>query len=185
MTAATIGSASRRAGESAEAQFSAACAAYASRGVAWVNKRPTPVRVISKSKAGGKFLAVWADSAGVDYTGCVYGGRAVFAELKSSSEPRLPLVAHGKPRIKPAQINELACVNALGGLALLVVRLELKAGPEWWAVEYPELAEMLTACHERGLASVNPAMLDSYGVRCSLTQPYDIPDWLEGHYEPA
>lgn len=180
MTASTTGSISRRAGESAEAQFSAACAAYASRGTAWVVKRPTPVRPIGQSKAGGAFRAVWADKAGVDYTGCLAGGRAVFAELKSSSQPRLPLEAHGKPRIKADQIEELARVDRLGGLALLVVRLELKEGPAWWTLDYASLADLMAACVERDRASIDVASLDTYGMRCPVSQPYDLPDWLWG-----
>ena len=180
MTAASTGSIARRHGDDAEAAFSAACASYASREMAWVVKRPTPVRPIGQSKAGAVFRAVWADKAGVDYTGCLRGGRAVFVELKSSSQPRLPLEAHGKPRIKPDQIEELARVDRLGGLALLVVRLELKDGPAWWSIDYAELADLLAACVERDRASIDVASLDTYGTRCPVSQPYDLPDWLWG-----
>lgn len=180
MSSNSNGATSRLNGDSAEAAFSAACARYAARGEAWVVKRPTPVRPIGSPKAGGKFLAVWADKAGVDYTGCLYGGRAVFAELKSSSTPRLPLAAHGKARIKPEQLAELERVYKLGGLALLVVRLELKEGPAWWTVDFDALAQMLGCCALRGAKSVTVGDLDAYGRRCLITQPYDLPDWLWG-----
>lgn len=63
---------------------------YEQRGIALINKRPTPVRVL-QTRGNRIMSAVYAHKSTVDYDG-VYRGRAITFEAKSTNiETRLPL----------------------------------------------------------------------------------------------
>ena len=162
---------SRANGDSAEAEFKAACDYYAVTGRARLFKRPTQFRVIQRGAVG--LAAVPTVKAGVDYAGALAGGRAVLVEVKSRSAARVAVTA-----LQPNQWAELAEFDALGALCLVVVRLELRTGAAWWAIPFAAWAVEAEAAKMAGRASFNEHTLDRIGYRCPLRQPYDRPDWL-------
>ena len=162
--------ASRANGDRTEAEFKAACDYYEVTGRARLFKRPTQFRVL---RIAASLKAVPMRKAGVDYAGALAGGRAVMAEVKGRAVPRVEIDA-----LQPNQWAELAEFDTLGALCLVVVRLELRAGPAWWAVKFADWARAVDVQRMAGRASFNEAALDRIGYRCPLRQPYDRPDWL-------
>lgn len=71
-----------------EQAIKAACALYASRGRATVDKTPEPFRVLEKSRDGifkGRFTA----RAQPDFQGTLAGGRSIVFEAKYTTTDRL------------------------------------------------------------------------------------------------
>ena len=163
--------ASRANGDRAEAEFKASCDYYAVTGRARLFKRPTQFRIVRR--AAVTMTAVPTVKAGVDYAGALAGGRAVLVEVKSRSIARVAVDA-----LQPNLWAELAEFEALGALCLVVVRLELRTGPAWWAIPFLSWAVEAEAAKMARRASFNEASLDRIGYRCPLRQPYDRPEWL-------
>lgn len=170
--AAATGRTARDAGDHAEALFELACAHYSACGKAYVVKRPTPIKQIGPVR-GGKFLAVYERSAGCDYYGTLWGGQSVMVELKSSSTTNLPLRRRGEDTIKEGQAAELAQVSALGGLALVIVRVNL----QWWSVAWRDWLLEVKYAESIGAKSLNANALNEFGRRLKLL-PCGGPDWL-------
>ena len=105
----------KRVGDSAEAEVQRALDSAARAGLAWITKRPTPVRVTSVR--GGRVTGFFERSPGVDYCGTLRGGRAVYLEVKSCARGTLSLDV-----LEREQREELARVAALGAVAAVVVR---------------------------------------------------------------
>lgn len=109
-------SAQTLAGEAFERELASAFALASMRGLAWIKKRDTPVKITRVSARGavsGRLLG----SPGVDYVGVLAGGRSIFLEAKRCSENALSL-----DRIEPVQWAEMARVGPLGAARVLVVR---------------------------------------------------------------
>ena len=104
----------RRVGSEAEALVERHHREAADLGLAWITKRPTPVRVTSVR--GGRVEGFFERSPGVDYAGVLRGGRAVFAEAKSCRAGSFAL-----REIEPEQWDEMARASALGALCVLLV----------------------------------------------------------------
>lgn len=133
-------------GADAERAFAALFKACEVAGVGVLRKRPTNVVV-------GEGGPIYTGTAGVDFTGHVRGGRAVYLEAKHCQEPRFPL-----DMLRPSQRAELARAHAdkcLAGVVILV-------GPvlvAWVsAVPWHVVAEHL----ERGAASLLSPVLEAW-----------------------
>lgn len=112
------------------------------RGVAWVRQVAAHLRVI----AGGKVVPAKAGT--IDALGVLRGGRMVGVEVKSCSNNRLDLA-----RLPPQQRAHLAKIEALGGVALVLL-----VGPTHaFAVEWRRIARLLAA----GSKSFSCTPLDS------------------------
>jgi len=113
-----------------EAALALQHAAYLRAGRAVILKLPTPwVPHWSGGKVSGAHVA---ETAAADFVGCLRGGRAIALEAKSTSSGRLPL-----SRVRPPQREYLSAVDALGGVALLVIYWR-RAG-ETWAVPWTDV----------------------------------------------
>lgn len=106
--------AQRRIGSQAESLIESHHALAEHLRLAYVRKRPTPVRVTSVT--GGRVSGFFERSPGVDYCGVLAGGRAIYAEGKACHAGTFAL-----REIEPEQWDEMARVQALGALALLLV----------------------------------------------------------------
>ena len=150
----------RAAGDNAEAAIERACASYARSGLALVEKRHAPVRIIGPVRAG-RFAAVFAGKAPVDFDGILRGGRAVAFELKrTASATSLPLEAGGKDRLRPEQVDALAARHALGALVGVVVAL----GPRWFWLTWPAWLRCVDDAAAVGRVSLPIAAMVAHGV---------------------
>ncbi len=104
-----------RAGDDFERTIESALELAAIRGLAWITKRPTPVKIESVTK-GGKVTGRLEGSAGVDYVGVLAGGRAIYMEAKSCHEGTFNLRS-----IRDAQWSEMERIRASGAARVLVV----------------------------------------------------------------
>lgn len=99
------------------------------RGIAWIRKIPTPVKVLRPMK-DGKFMAVFAGSAGADYVGTLQGGRAVVVEAKELKKgASLPV-----SRFTQAELDHLTVTEDAGGLAIVFIRRVSDGG--LWAIPW-------------------------------------------------
>lgn len=156
-----------RNGDEAERIFAAACEAYRAAGRALLFKRPPKFRFTAHGIAP-------TGSAGVDFLGSLAGGRAVAVEVKSRAVRRLPLDC-----IQPNQAEELAELQSLGALALVAVKLTCRGDPMWWVLLWPEWTSMVRRAEAIGRSSAGIELLNAFGRRCNLAEPYDRPLWLE------
>lgn len=156
-----------RNGDEVERIFAASCEAYRATGEAMLFKRPPVFRFIGQGIAP-------TGSAGVDFFGSLAGGRAVAVEVKSRAVRRLPLDC-----IQPNQAEELAELQSLGALALVAVKLTCRGDPMWWVLLWPEWTSMVRRAEAIGRSSAGIELLNAFGRRCNLAEPYDRPLWLE------
>jgi len=104
----------RATGSAAEALLEAQHAIARARGLAYITKRPTPVRVTRVDR--GRVSGFFERSPGVDYCGVLRDGRAIYAEAKACHAGSFAL-----RELEPEQILELDLVASLGALAYLLV----------------------------------------------------------------
>lgn len=139
LTRVLAGRMARARGEAWELALEAQHAAYLRQGLADVCKLPTPALVLGPTRRDARgrtaFPACWAAKASADFEGVLRGGRAVRLELKRRLGNRI-----GISEVQPQQVAALERCHRLGGLALLVVRLEPDGAPAGtWAVQAPAL----------------------------------------------
>jgi hypothetical protein len=157
----------RATGNAAEALLEAQHAIARARGLAYVTKRPTPVRVTRVDR--GRVSGFFERSPGVDYCGLLAGGRAIYAEAKACHSGSFAL-----REIEPEQVAELDLVASLGALAYLLVvwtpttvtaRSILGGQPVVCAIPWQVVREHITAGHP----SLPGALLTRYATRGART----------------
>lgn len=84
-------------------------------GLADVEKTPEPMRPIRKLE-DGKYVAVYAGKAQVDYKGVMAGGRAVAFEAKFCTGEKI-----AKNRVKDWQMKQLTNYEKLGAKCFILV----------------------------------------------------------------
>lgn len=89
---------------------------YKNKGIALINKRPTPVKVL-KTKGSRIYSAVYDKKSTVDYDG-IYRGKAITFEAKTTKLPRLPL-----DMIHEHQIKYLDAAEKQGAVSFLIVQM--------------------------------------------------------------
>ncbi len=104
----------RATGSAAEALLEAHHAIAKRQRIAYVTKRPTPVRIVSVDQ--GRVSGFFEKSPGVDYCGLLVSGRAVYAEAKSCRSGSFPL-----RELQSEQVAELDLVTSMGASAWLLV----------------------------------------------------------------
>ncbi|WFT76921.1 Holliday junction resolvase RecU [Halobacillus naozhouensis] len=87
---------------------------YNRKGLAVINKRPTPVKVM-KSKGTKVLSGFYESKSTVDYDG-VYQGRAICFEAKSTGEKRFPL-----KNIHQHQLDYLYLAENVGALCFFLI----------------------------------------------------------------
>ena len=157
----------RATGSAAEAILETQHAIARASGLAYVTKRPTPVRVTRVDR--GRVSGFFERSPGVDYCGILAGGRAIYAEAKACHAGSFAL-----RELESEQVIELDLVASLGALAYLLVvwtpttvaaRSVLGGQPVVCAIPWRVVREHLTA----GQPSLPGALLIRYATRGAKT----------------
>lgn len=89
---------------------------YRNKGAAIINKRPTPMKIIGRTR-GNQHICTFTEKSTVDYDG-IYKGRAIVFEAKSTNLKRLPLDI-----IPEHQISYLKKADQQGAISFLVVEI--------------------------------------------------------------
>lgn len=89
---------------------------YRNKGIALINKRPTPMKIIGKTR-GKQHICTFAEKSTVDYDG-IYQGKAIVFEAKSVNLKRLPLDI-----IPNHQIEYLEKADKQGAISFLIVEM--------------------------------------------------------------
>ncbi|MFA9459099.1 Holliday junction resolvase RecU [Halalkalibacter sp. AB-rgal2] len=89
---------------------------YISKGMAIINKRPTPVKVL-KSQGKRVISGFFEEKSTVDYDG-IYEGKSIVFEAKSTGEKRFPLSMLSKH-----QYDYLELAHKNGAIAFLLVEI--------------------------------------------------------------
>ncbi|MFC4403295.1 Holliday junction resolvase RecU [Gracilibacillus xinjiangensis] len=92
---------------------------YLQKGIAVINKRPTPVKV-TKSKGTRIINGFFEEKSTVDFDG-VYKGNALYFEAKSTKDPRFPL-----KNIHKHQIEYMYHAQKAGAICFFIIEF---AGP--------------------------------------------------------
>lgn len=132
------------------------------RGIAFVRKLPTPIRVIRRV-GGGKVLGHFEEKSGVDYVGHMLdgSGRGVFAEIKRCTSRSFPL-----SRIEDHQRAELDRAHDAGAVSVVVIVYgESLERPVLFAVPWPVVRDaILRDGSKRGDKSLSPGDLEPHRV---------------------
>ncbi|MFC0854385.1 Holliday junction resolvase RecU [Halalkalibacter oceani] len=127
---------------------------YKGRGIALINKRPTPVKVL-KSRGTKITSGYYEEKSTVDYDG-VYKGRAIMFEAKSTKRPHFPL-----SMVTAHQVDYLDRAHRNGAIAFLLVELAVKR--RVYYMPYQLLAYYLMRAKKGGRKSVAQEELEQYG----------------------
>lgn len=91
---------------------------YKNKGIAIINKRPTPMKIIGKTR-GNQHICVFDKKSTVDFDG-IYNGKAIAFEAKSTNEKRLPFSI-----ITDEQIKYLDTAEKQGAISFLIVEMKV------------------------------------------------------------
>lgn len=93
--------------------------AYQRKKIAFVEKRPTPIRILHPHKKG-LYIACFDKKSSVDYSG-ICNGRSLYFEAKSvNNRTRFPL-----ENIKDHQTDTLRTVTKQGGIAFFIIEFSI------------------------------------------------------------
>ena len=139
---------------------------YRSARRAWVEKVPSPYRVL-KVLGGGRFTGAFEGEGPPDYTGIV-AGRTVVFDAKQTSDTRW-----GFDHLAIHQAGALEEVASYGGFAFVLLWM----GGIVWVLPWSELGPRWCAWRDtekakRGEGSLTVANIDAIGHRCQGC------DWL-------
>lgn len=150
-------SARKRSGTAAEDALGLAHAECLRAGVAYVHKVDARTRMI-RSLGGGQFVGVHVASEGVDYRGVMLDGtrREVRIECKSVARRDAKFYLRN---VEPVQRDELDAANAVGAVAVLVVRFGVEAWAFDWANVRREIGLTIRGEAHRGVLVATSAYL--------------------------
>lgn len=106
---------SRIAGETFEAQIEASLHWHETHGLMRARKTPEPMKPI-RPMNGGQFVACYTKRAQVDFSGTMFGGRAVRFEAKQTDSGRFE-----RGRLTDEQMDDLRENEALGALCFVIL----------------------------------------------------------------
>lgn len=165
-------------GAAAEREFARACAVYARRGLARIEKR-NPGCVFDKQ---GHPRVV--ERGASDFGGHICGtGRAVYAEVKSSGKAALPLTRRdGRPTLTPTQRARLRTAWEDGCMSGVAVRITVQRDgrkvARWFWLPWPGWLAAERKAEMAGDVSLSQDVLESHGVECDTREMHGAPDWL-------
>ncbi|PEP96783.1 Holliday junction resolvase RecU [Bacillus wiedmannii] len=136
---------------------------YQREGVALINKRATPVKVLKS--AGGRVLSGYYEAKStVDYDG-VYKGRAIAFEAKSTENPtRLDL-----KNIAQHQLDYLEKAEKMGAICFFLI--EFSKDKSVFAVPLSVIQSYVRISHQpKGKKSIPRADFDIYGYLVEQTE---------------
>ncbi|MFA1820572.1 Holliday junction resolvase RecU [Virgibacillus oceani] len=90
---------------------------YENQGRALINKRPTPMKIIGKTR-GNQHICVFDKKSTVDYDG-IYNGKPIAFEAKTIKETRFPL-----NKITDHQVKYLESAEKQGAISFLIVEMK-------------------------------------------------------------
>ena len=106
---------SRIAGETFEAQIEVSLHWHETHGLMRARKTPEPMKPI-RPMNGGQFVACYTKRAQVDFSGTMFGGRAVRFEAKQTDSGRFE-----RGRLTDGQMDDLRENEALGALCFVIL----------------------------------------------------------------
>lgn len=100
-----------------ESEISKTCDFYRTKGIADIYKRPTPIKVVKRSKEhpGRISEAYFEEKSTTDYVG-IYKGKYIDFECKETIHDSVPY-----HRIRPQQYEHLRFITSLGGIGFFLV----------------------------------------------------------------
>lgn len=126
-----MGHASRNNGARFEHLITHTCIRLKIKGVAYIQKTPEPIRIISgKKRAQGIFSAVYEKKAQPDFTGTLKGGQSVVFEAKHTESTNITF-----DRVNDQQEKDLAHHDFLGAKTFILISFNLK---HFYAVPFKE-----------------------------------------------
>lgn len=126
-------------GKNLELNIEQANAFYKLQGVAEVQKKPTPMKIIGTLKTPGMFKTVFEKKSTVDFEGVIGGGISVQFDAKETKTNTMPL--HMEDKLHTHQREYLGRCHRLGAICFLVV--EFTSLKESYVVPWPVVAEQI------------------------------------------
>lgn len=126
---------------------------YENKRKAVINKRPTPMKIIGKTK-GGQHLCVFSEKSTVDYDG-VYQGRSIQFEAKTTKHKRFDLKL-----LTNNQIKFLNQTEAQGAICFVLV--EIRSLQSVFLVPNQMLRQYVKDAQENGRKSIPMDDLEIY-----------------------
>ncbi|PFJ70664.1 Holliday junction resolvase RecU [Bacillus cereus] len=144
---------------------------YQREGLALINKRPTPVKVL-KSKGGRVLNEFYEAKSTVDYDG-VYKGRAIAFEAKSTENPtRFDL-----KNIAQHQLDYLEKAERMGAVCFFLI--EFSKDKSVFLVPLTVIQSYVRMSHQpKGKKSISRADFDIYGYLLDQTERAPV-DYLQ------
>jgi recombination protein U len=138
---------------------------YKEKGLAFIEKKPTPIKVLSRRK-DNKLIACFEKKSSVDYSG-VCQARSIYFEAKTTkNRTRFPL-----DNIHSHQTETLKMVHEQGAIAFFLI--EFSKHHEVYILPIKEALEWLDEAENGGRKSIP---YDWFVTHCELVQTYkDIP----------
>lgn len=119
---------------------------YREKGIAFIEKKPTPIKVI-RTKPNGHILGCFEKKSSVDYSGICHG-RCLYFEAKSTkTRTRFSLA-----NIQDHQIETLMLVRRLGGIAFFLI--EFSKHEEVYILTLEQAIYWLNEAEEGGRKSI-------------------------------
>lgn len=110
------GARARVAGAQFENQIAGSLAWHFERGLLKADKTPEPMKPIRPMGQHGQFLAHYEKKAQVDFSGTMYGGRAIRFEAKQTDTDRFE-----RKRLTSEQMNDLRDHQKIGALCFVLL----------------------------------------------------------------
>lgn len=129
---------SRSAGQEFEKYISIACESYRQKGLAYIEKTPEAVKILSKVDAQGHFKACFEKQAQPDYKGTLKGGRSIVFEAKHTDKDRIEAT-----RMTAEQSAALETHYNLGAMVFVLVSFSLE---RFYRIPYSEWRDMKKNC---------------------------------------
>lgn len=126
---------------------------YRDKGIALINKRPTPMKIIGKTR-GNQHICTFAEKSTVDYDG-IYRGKAIVFEVKSINLKRLPLDV-----IQKHQIEYLEKAEKQGAVSFLI--FEMRPTRDVFFVTNKMLQKYVKKAEKGGRKSISLDDLEVY-----------------------
>ncbi|PGC22739.1 Holliday junction resolvase RecU [Bacillus wiedmannii] len=153
---------------------------YQRRGVALINKRPTPVKVL-KSKGGRVLNGFYEAKSTVDYDG-VYKGRAVAFEAKSTQS----LTRFDLSNIAQHQLDYLEKAEKMGAVCFFLI--EFSKDQTVFLVPASVIQSYVRMSHQpNGKKSISRADFNIYGYLVEQTEraPVDYLQYIDEAVAPV
>lgn len=126
---------------------------YKNKGIALINKRPTPMKIIGQTR-GKQHLCVFDKKSTVDYDG-IYRGKPIVFEAKSTGLKRVPLDI-----IADHQIEYLDQADNQGAISFLIV--EIRPMQDVYIVSNAMLQKYVKDAQNGGRKSISIDDLEIY-----------------------